>query len=417
VPDKQKILDILMVSDVDNHSIHYVWDEAGIAIVLSAIHENSAGLMAVASAECPIGTSVKSGVNVRLGSMGDRSQLSRVLHSLPLDFRPWDDFVEYVCSETIRQYLSIKKAEALSVPTAFAPDAILAMDISETPWLVKDLLIDSGITILASLPKKGKTIIALNLIKAAQDGTQLFERDVPNVPILSLSLEDSLARLKRRMQIIGITGSSSHFVIACDLTQGFDPLRRLMEAYRPRIIVIDTMLAALRIKDENSAELGLAMDLLAKLSREYNISILVLHHHGKSKRDDPILDLRGHSSLSGAVDVILGLYPEETPGQFKLKSASRDGEAIDLDVSFDGNALKWDIDQNFNEVQKIESAGAMLDLLREMGKVSIEAICQANGKSRPVNDKVLKRLLDSGDVTREVSKVGYQTVYVYGSSR
>jgi hypothetical protein len=411
--DRPLPLDIIMVPDVAHHSIHYVWDSAGIAIVLSDIHENGAGLSAVARAECPAGESVKSGVNVKLGSMGDRAQLSKALHSLPLDFKPWEQLVEYVCSETIKQFKDIKDTEAASVPEAFDPDTILGMDISETPWLVKDLLVEAGVTILASLPKKGKTIIALNLIKAAQESGQLFERDVPHVQILSLSLEDSFARLKRRMQTIGISGNSVRFVVSCDLTQGLDPLRRLVDTYKPRIVIIDTMLAALRIKDENSAELGLAMDLLAKLAREYNISILVLHHHGKSKRDDPILDLRGHSSLSGAVDVILGLYPEETPGQFKLKSASRDGEAIDIDVSFDSNALKWEIDRNFHEVQALEGDFAMLALLREMGKVSLDAICQANEKSRTANKRVIDRLIDQDLVDKEVTKVGYQTVYVF----
>jgi predicted HTH transcriptional regulator len=109
----------------------------------------------------------------------------------------------------------------------------------------------------------------------------------------------------------------------------------------------------------------------------------------------------------------LGLYPEESPGQFKLKSASRDGEAIDLDVSFDSNSLKWEIDRNYQEVQALETDFAMLALLREMGKVSIDAICQANEKSRTANKRAIDRLIEQDLVSKEVTKVGYQTVYVF----
>jgi hypothetical protein len=97
-----------------------------------------------------------------------------------------------------------------------------------------------------------------------------------------------------------------------------------------------------------------------------------------------------------------------------LKSASRDGEPLDLDVAYDGETLHWHIDTSFNEIQVIENDAEMLKLLGDLGKVSIEAICQANGKSRAANDKVLKRLMDAGEVERTPQKVGYQTLYTYG---
>lgn len=409
-----KNLNIIRTPNPEAHSINYVWDESNIAIVLSNFEKNHSGLVADFSAECPIGIDIKSGIHLGLEKLNDRRSIVQALHALPTDYKEWDRFIEYAFSDAIHAYKDAITQEANELPEAMCPDDILALDIPETPWLVKDLLVNSGVTILASLPKKGKTVVALNIVKAAQDSIQFLERAVPNVPILFLALEDPWARLKRRMQTVGIHGKQSIFVISCDLTKGLDPLKRLDEIYHPRIIFIDTLLAALKIKDENSPELGIAVQGLSEFAHERDRSIFVLHHHGKTKRDDPVLDLRGHTSLSAAVDVILGLYQEETPGQFKLKSASRDGEALDLDVSYDGNTLKWDIDRNYNEVQALEKDFSMLALLREMGKVSLDAICQANDKSRTANKRVLDRLESQGQVAREVTKVGYQTVYVYG---
>jgi len=407
-------LGILRVPNPDTHSVNYIWEEANITVSLSNFEKNHAGLMADFTAECPIGTDVKSGIRLCLEKLNDRRSITQALQALPTDFKEWDKLIEFAFSDAIHAYKEAKQDEANVLPEAMCPDDILALDIPETPWLVKDLLVSSGVTILASLPKKGKTVVALNIVKAAQDSIQFFERDVPNVPILFLALEDPWARLKRRMQTVGIHGKQSIFVITCDLTKGLDPLIRLDDKYQPRIIFIDTLLAALKIKDENSPDLGIAVQGLSEFAHERERSIFILHHHGKTKRDDPVLDLRGHTSLSGAVDVILGLYPEDSPGQFKLKSASRDGEPLDLDVAYDGNVLKWEIDRNYNEVQALEKDFAMMDLLREMGKVSLDAICSANDKSRTANKRVIDRLIDQGQITKEVTKVGYQTVYVYG---
>jgi hypothetical protein len=414
---QRKPPNILVVPKPDEGRVDYVWDESGITISLSQIQENHAGLVAFFSAECPIGTEVLSALQVHPERLSDRRQVTSELLKLPLPYKEWAPLVEYAFAHCIRTWQDIKRQQADEIPEALFPDDILALPTPEPTWLVPDIMVAVGVSILASLPKKGKTVFAMNMVRAGQDNVKFLDRDVPDVPFLFLALEDPWRRLKHRMGVIGIKGRRSPFVTQCDLTKGLEPLAKLVDKYQPRAVVLDTLLAGLRVKDENSPELGITVQGLSDFAKERTLSFLILHHHGKTRRDDPVADLRGHTSLSGAVDVILGLYAEETAGQFKLKSASRDGEPLDLDLAYDGNSLSWRIDTNYSELQKIENISAMIELLRELGPVPADTIGNANGKSRTANDKVLKRLMESGDVIREPQKVGYQTTYVYRLSK
>ncbi len=86
--------DIQMMPDVSSHSIYFVWEEGGIAVRLNEIHENSRGLGALFSAECPIGAEVKSGIKVYPESDASRKSTIKAMHdaALGLDFREWDPF-------------------------------------------------------------------------------------------------------------------------------------------------------------------------------------------------------------------------------------------------------------------------------------------------------------------------------------
>lgn len=407
------LADVDRIVNKEEKYIDYLWPESNIAVHISNIGQNHSGLEADFAAEYPIGTEIKSGIRLYMEKLGDRRNIIRALHEIPIEFKEWDKLIEYAFSDVVKTYKELTKRIDDEIPEALTADDILALDTPQTPWIIQDILVDEGITILASLPKKGKTVIALNMVKAAQTGTKFLNRVIPNVPILYLALEDTKPRLKTRLSTIGISGKQITFILNCDITQGLAPLKKLIELYHPKIVVIDTLLAALHLKEENSAELGIAAQSLHDLAREMKVSMLILHHHGKSRRDDPMLDLRGHSSLSGAVDVIMGLYAEEQPGQFKLKSASRDGESLDLDLVYNGNKLEWAISEDYQENVEAETDLAMVELLQELGESSIEAIGLANGKSRPANDKVLKRLMSKGTVQRKAQRVGYQTMFVY----
>lgn len=413
LPLRLEMADVLRIIRAEDKAIDYLWEESDIAVKLSNVKENHRGLEADFQAECPIGYEVQSGIRLYIESLRDRQSIIKALHGLPLDYKEWDKLIEYAFSDVVRSYKKLKDESTNEVPAALTADDILALDTPPTPWLIKDFIVDEGITILASLPKKGKTVLALNMVKAGQSGEKFLQRQVPYLPVLVLALEDTPQRLKTRLSKIGLTGKATTFILECNLTNGFEPLRKLIEVYKPKIIIMDTLLAALQTKDENTTELGIAIQNLHNIAREMHVAFFILHHHGKTKRDDPILDLRGHSSLSGAVDIIMGLYADEAPAHFKLKSASRDGEPLDLDLKYDGGNLKWGIDEQYNENQKAESEVEMINLLSDLGKVSIEAICQANGMTRQRNDNVLKRMLNKGTVKRTPSKVGYQTLYVY----
>jgi hypothetical protein len=301
-------------------------------------------------------------------------------------------------------------------PARLTMGDILSTDISEVEWLCKDVLLRSGLSILAGKPKIGKSAQALRLAHAVATGGTFLERQCQQGKVAYFALEDNAKRLKIRATTIGITCDTpiSFYLSIAPLPDGLAQFRELVTEDNYRLVVLDTMLAAMvpGIK-ENDAVFGQLIEQIHNLANEVDLSILAIHHFTKRPTGDLLTDLRGHSSAGASVDLVLGLYNAETPGHYTLKSVSRDSESLEVALSYAGDKLLWELDHNWNEVQKINNDSAMLQLLTDLGEVDIMAICNANGKSRPVNDAVLKRLMESGDVERTPKKVGYQTVYVY----
>jgi len=321
----------------------------------------------------------------------------------------WDDILKSIIGYLVEY-------EQKQKPVRFSMTDVLNADASEIDWLCKDILLRSGLTALAGPPKRGKSVKALRLSLAVATGDIFLERQCQQGKVCFFALEDNLKRLKVRSNTMGIGADMpiSFYLDIAPLPDGLVQFREIITEDNYALVVVDTLLAAMvpGIK-ENEPIFGQTIEQLHSLANELGLSILIIHHFTKRTTGDVLVDFRGHSSAGAAVDLLLGLYSDETPGHYTLKSVSRDSEELKLDLIFSGDKLLWELDHNWNEVQKVSTDGTMLELLGDLGEVDIMAICNANGKSRPTNDAVLKRLMDSGDIERTPKKVGYQTVYVY----
>lgn len=87
--------------------------------------------------------------------------------------------------------------------------------------------------------------------------------------------------------------------------QSVEMLRATVEQHSPSLIVIDTFARASVGGDENSArDVGLAIDALDMMLREYGTSSLVLHHSNKTNGSE-----RGSSAIRGAADATWEVRP------------------------------------------------------------------------------------------------------------
>jgi hypothetical protein len=418
--------EILVVPNPGAYSIDYIWELNNIAVTLTNIREERQGLVADFSAECPVGNDIKSEVIVTLNREASRKSIIRTLHEIPgIEFKEWDRLVEYAFTETVTRWKENKVAKDTRMPILRSISDILAKDNTSTTSTdrIIGLIQAKGLGTLGAMPKKGKTVMAMEMCKAIATGQPFLGMKTQSGRCLYIALEDSESRLRERIKKMGITPDMSiHFIYRDSdnaeplpplQNEGLDFLKKAILAVKADFVVIDTTRRAMPGIDENKPEFADLTAKIQELAIQLEVFILLIHHFTKRPGGDVLVDLRGHGGFGAVLDMGIGLYPDSTPGHYTMKTVSRDAEELELDLYFDKPKLLWTVDQNYHEVQKIETDAAMLNLLSTMSRPTIEEISDANGKSRQANLAVLQRLMDAGAIGREQDQRGYQKPFIY----
>lgn len=188
-------------------------------------------------------------------------------------------------------------------------------DVAELPpmrWRVKGVLPESGMAAIYGPAASGKSFLALDLAAALAEGNEWFGLRVTRSPVVYLCLEGQ-AGLRNRVAAYrshhgGRTPNDVHVI-----TESFDILtsdtavltRSIQGAgLKKPVIMIDTLNRAAPGADENSSvDMGKIIAAAKYIQQATDGLVIVIHHSGK----DLSKDLRGHSSLRGALDAIIAV--------------------------------------------------------------------------------------------------------------
>ena len=175
--------------------------------------------------------------------------------------------------------------------------ALTAEELDRLPppqWLLKDRL-PEGQTWMYGEPGSGKTFLALDwaLTVAASGLTVLY---FVGEGVTGFARRVAAWRGARTPDVSGFLAiPQAPHLLERDSIQ---TLRATVEDHSPALIVVDTFARAAVGGDENSArDVGMAIDALDGLQRDYGCSSLVLHHSNKSGQGE-----RGSSAIRGAAD-------------------------------------------------------------------------------------------------------------------
>jgi hypothetical protein len=161
-------------------------------------------------------------------------------------------------------------------------------------WLLQNRL-PEGQTWIYGEPGSGKTFLALDwsLTVAASGLTVLY---FVGEGVTGFARRVAAWRAARHADVSGFYAiPQAPHLLEYDSVQ---TLRATVEDYSPALIVVDTFARAAVGGEENSArDVGLAIDALDGLQRDYGCSSLVLHHSNKSGQGE-----RGSSAIRGAAD-------------------------------------------------------------------------------------------------------------------
>ena len=214
-----------------------------------------------------------------------------------------------------------------------------ALDLINKPfkklqWTIPDIL-PEGCYLLVAKPKIGKSWLALQLCCAVVSGATVFDKQIEKGKALYLALEDNERRLQSRLHILGRSFNYDLSLLSYEVEWkrdnegGAKAIRVwLKQNSEAKLIVVDT-LQAFR-KQRNIQKNGVyeedytALQNLKRLSDEFQVTILVVHHSRKEngKTDDPHENISGSNGLLGAADG--GLVLEKKGAAITMHLKGRD---------------------------------------------------------------------------------------------
>lgn len=251
--------------------------------------------------------------------------------------------------------------------TSWTLTEILDTEQPELQWLIPQYL-PQGFFFIAGAPKLGKSILAFQIALAIATGGETLGQKVEKGRVLYISFEDSVRRLKQRLQARRWTTRTDLLEVEEtweSLNQGgWEKLKVRLSKKKYRMCIIDTFTRAFRLRNnKDSDEVAKVLAPMYELTRDGSVSIgFNDHHHKRSEfSGDPIEDIHGSIAKGGITDTAWSLQRERGKQVAHLDIVSRDMGFVSVELDFDSQALLW---SPHNEVKASGNQAKILEFLK-----------------------------------------------------
>jgi hypothetical protein len=300
------------------------------------------------------------------------------------------------------------KPVPIAVENVFSAEELMARVFPEPKWAIPGLL-PEGVNILAGKPKLGKSWAALNIaVGVASGGMVLGAIPVEAGSVLYLALEDGQRRLQDRLRKT-LSGGAVPQKLTLAVTWkrfGVGGKRVLKEwlTKHPdcRLVVIDT-LKMIRPPEQRNASIYNtdydAVSPLAEIARQFNVSILVVHHTRKQESDDPLDLVSGSLGLTGAADGVLVLKRGRGQADAVLHATGRDFEDKEIALRWDAQVTSWRMLGDAAEFQRSNERQDVIELFRLQRKsLAPKEVSDLLGRTPSATKKLLWTMAKDGDL-------------------
>lgn len=303
-------------------------------------------------------------------------------------------------------------------------DQFLALKLPEPSYLIEGLLPVGGYTSWYGPPGVGKTFLALEAAMAIVSGRHFLGHfTTMGGGVLLVDQESHPTWLRSRFQgminmhrppdkaplyfrvIEGIHVDSDRN----DILGGFQQMRRMLEAIKPALFVMDSFTRAHLGKENESGSMADVNGAIRALMAEFDCACLVLDHARKPSMeigDDASSDLRGSVEKMASLDAALRLTSSKhedgrvvcTPGKTRWSSRSA---AWTYEIRSDsrGVELVYRGEHDRGESDKPERLLEILKINEE--PMTASDLSVVSGMSTVTVKKHVQRLIDGGLVKQQ----------------
>lgn len=347
-----------------------------------------------------------------------------------------DDLLVNTARNSLLQVLKLAKPWGMDTLGLLNTDQVLEAETDRADWLIQGLLPIGTLCLLVGPPKRGKSLMTLNMGLAVTLGKRFLGMDTKQVPVLIASWEDTPGLISGRLKkmLPAMTGPAGtpagkveasfpktlHFAFPSTTLPGsFEQVTNAIRAHNARLVIIDPWVYASGIEDENdNSKVAKITQQLKSLTEKEGVTVLIVHHPRKFGGSGG-MEVRGAGALFGAVDVLLSLKVEGVPTENieeecddptavssvgELQVTTKFGGRVNLNVGLYAKHLNWQAVDEAMVSQNEDFKESLLQRLTE-GECDAQKLCAHTGAQRKKVDAAMNELLREGRVqVREEGK-------------
>ena len=200
---------------------------------------------------------------------------------------------------------------------------------NDKPWLVNELLPHDGMSLLAGMPKAGKSTISRCLaVAVAGEQSTWLGKAVNEGTVLHLALEERMETVLNHYN--QLNAPADRIILIEDPwpkpKNPLEKLQYLISRYQPALVIIDPLIRCAAVRNTNDyAEVSEALDSYISLVRRFQTHIMFVHHANKHGGEFGN-EVMGSQAITGGVDTIISL--KNAGGQRLFRAWGRDGVDI-----------------------------------------------------------------------------------------
>jgi RecA-family ATPase len=283
------------------------------------------------------------------------------------------------------------------------------------PSFVVDGILPEGFSILAAMPKVGKTLFAQNISVSIASGMDAFGSvPVKKGRVLFLALEGSEGSMKSRFQkMLGDQKWPEELNLIRPPfptleSGGMKTIEKVVNYHKDtRLIVVDPLQL---FRGEGSGSDAYQKDYealgpLVEFCANTDVSVLAIHHANKRLRgsSNTLNYVTGSTAITAAADNVLFMDKSNTAhGQVEVSVIARDQERQELNFTLDEEQATWKPENTVVASAGTPERREILKIIEQSEEDALgpQEIAERLGKNEKNVRSMLSKMRKKGEVTR-----------------